>query len=86
MVRLQEIVKVNITVGTIAREEEVEARSREGTVVTIELRRLGDTVRFQRGQFGVLKSQEITKIVVRCGGRGMMMQSVDRGGRRQVIG
>ena len=52
--------------------------------MTIESQRLGDTVKFQRGQFDVLKSQEIAKIVVRWGGRGMMTQSVDRGGRRQV--
>ena len=64
----------------------MEARSRESLVATIESRRLGDTVRFQRGQVGVLKSQEIAKIVLRCGGRGMMTQSVDRGGRRQVNG
>ena len=62
----------------------MEARSRESSVTTIESRRLGDIVRFQRGQVGVLKSQEIAKIVVRWGGRGMMTQSVDRGGRRRV--
>ena len=60
------------------------ARLRESTVATIESRRLGDTVRFQRGQVGVLKSQEITKIVGRWRGWGMMTQLVIRGDRRQV--
>ena len=54
--------------------------------MTFKSQRLGDTIRFQRGQVGVLKSQEIVKIVVRWGGRGMMTQSVDRGGRRWVNG
>ena len=78
--------KSKVAVGIIAREEEVVARSRESTIATIESRRLGDTVRSQRGQVGVPKSQEIAKIVVRCRGRGMMTQSVDRGDRRRVTG
>ena len=76
--------KSKVTVGTITREEEVEARLQESTVATVELRRLGNTVKFQRGRFDVLKLQQIAKIVVRWGGRGMMTQSVDRGGRRRV--
>ena len=50
----------------------------------MELQRLGDTVRFQRGQVGVLKSQEIAKIVGRWREWGMMTQSVIRGDRRWV--
>ena len=76
--------KSKVTVETIAREEEVEAQSRESTVATVESRRLGDTVRFQRGQVGVLKSQEIAKIVGRWRGWGMMTRLVIRGDRRRV--
>ena len=64
----------------------MEARSRGSSVATIESRRLGDTVRFQRGQVGVLKSQEIVKIVGRWRGWGMMARLVIRGDRRRVSG
>ena len=52
--------------------------------MTFEWQRLGNTIRFQRGQVGVLKLQEIVKIVGRWRGWGMMMQLVIRGDRRRV--
>ena len=76
--------KSKVAVETVATEGEIEVGSREGMVGTLELRRLGDTVRFQRGQVGVLKSQEIAKIVGRWRGWGMTTRLVIRGDRRRV--
>ena len=41
--------KLKVVVETITKEGEVEVRSQEDKVRTLELQRLGNTVRFQRG-------------------------------------
>ena len=76
--------KLKVAVKTFATEGEIVVRSWEGKVRTLELWRLGNTIRFQRGQVGVLKSQEIAKIVRRWRGWRMMMQLVIREDRRWV--
>ena len=51
--------KSKVVVETVTIEGEVEVRLREDKVGTFKSRRLGNTVRFQRGQVGVLKLQEV---------------------------
>ena len=68
--------KSKVAVETVATEGGIEVRSRKGKVGTLRSRRLGDNIRFQRGQVGVLKLQEIMKIAGRWRGWGMMTQLV----------